>query len=74
MAINSERTKLLPSRLQTTKINCSLETVAATLDRTRSIRVLSCSTTQLRLQHVAFSKDMMLEHLDWFLKKLIVFW
>lgn len=31
MAINSEHTKLLPSKLQTTKINFSLDTVTATL-------------------------------------------
>lgn len=30
MAINSEHTKLLPSELQTTKINFSLETMVAT--------------------------------------------
>lgn len=31
-------------------------------------------TTEVHLQHDAFSKSMVLEHLDWLLIKLIGFW
>lgn len=53
--------------------HCETKTVAATLHRTWWVSMVSCLTTQVHLQHDAFSKSTVLEHLDWLLIKLIGF-